>query len=79
MQNYKKIFKLRYLTPDLPLYSSFKIINSMGKYQKEKTGVNIQDLLKKPEDWELNTRCIKSIKYKHHKNFKNISSPKLYK
>ncbi len=49
----------------------------MGKYQQKKTSVKIEDLLKKPEDWELNARCIKSIKYKHQKNFKNLSTPKL--
>lgn len=63
MQNYKKIFKLRYLTPEAPLYSSFKIINTLGLYQHEKTSVPIDELLKKPEPWELNTHCIKSIKY----------------
>ena len=31
--------------------------------------IEMKDLLRKLEDWEVNPRCLKSIKYKHKKKY----------
>ena len=37
---------------------------------KDKTKIELEDLLRPLEKWQVNPRCLKSIQYVHNKNFK---------
>ena len=74
------------MQPDEPLYSSFKVIDQINKEKQQNFEASSKNkksaimdnkkfmkaLNKQPEDWEMNPRCIRSIKYYHQKEVETI-------
>ena len=73
LEEFEKTFQRRFMQPEEPLYSSFKVIQERSQSQSHQSTKKFRDLdgkkfmeeLKRPPAaWEVNPRCIRSIKHR---------------